>query len=177
MPATSLLLWLALWQASPASLGIEEFQHGNLAAARKHLEQAVADPQATAFLALVRAATGECEAVIPEMTREFGSAQFAETHRLTGLALAQCHVAAKRFRDAAPIVAQLETQFPADADVLYLSAVFHMKAWNDSIYRLYQSAPASFRVDQLSAEVFETQGKLPEAIGEYRKQFKRTGMR
>ena len=44
-----------------------------------------------------------------------------------------------------------------------------MKAWNDSIYRLYRKAPASLRVDQLSAEVFETQGNFTEAIGEYRK--------
>ncbi len=44
-----------------------------------------------------------------------------------------------------------------------------MKAWNDAIYRMYQKAPASYRVDQLSAEVFETQGKYPEAIAEYRK--------
>jgi tetratricopeptide (TPR) repeat protein len=156
-------------------MGIEEFQHGNLAAARHHLEQAPGDPQAMAFLALVRAATGECEAVIPEMTRHFGSALFAGTQRLTGLAVAQCQIAAKRFRDADPIVAQLEAQFPTDADVLYLSAVFHMKAWNDSIYRLYQSAPASFRVDQLSAEVFESQGKFPEAIGEYRKAIQKNG--
>ena len=34
---------------------------------------------------------------------------------------------------------------------------------------MYQKAPASYRVDQLSAEVFETQGKYTEAIAEYRK--------
>ena len=44
-----------------------------------------------------------------------------------------------------------------------------MKAWNDAIYRMYQKAPSSYRVDQLSAEVFETQGKYTEAIAEYRK--------
>ena len=44
-----------------------------------------------------------------------------------------------------------------------------MKAWNDAIYRMYQKAPSSYRVDQLSAEVFETQGKYTEAVAEYRK--------
>ena len=59
--------------------------------------------------------------------------------------------------------------YPADADVLYVSADYHMKAWNDAIYRMYQKTPASYRVDQLSAEVFETQGKYTEAVAEYRK--------
>ncbi len=53
--------------------------------------------------------------------------------------------------------------------MLYVSADYHMKAWNDAIYRMYQKAPSSYRVDQLSAEVFETQGKYTEAVAEYRK--------
>ena len=89
--------------------------------------------------------------------------------RLAGLAQAQCLIAAKRFAEAGPIVAQLEKDFPSDPDVLYVSAGYHMKAWNDVIYRMYQNAPASYRVDQLSAEVFETQGKYTEAVAEYRK--------
>jgi tetratricopeptide (TPR) repeat protein len=44
-----------------------------------------------------------------------------------------------------------------------------MRAWNDVIYQLYQKAPASFRVNQISAEILETQGRFPEAIAEYRK--------
>jgi tetratricopeptide (TPR) repeat protein len=89
--------------------------------------------------------------------------------RLSGLAQAQCLIGAKRFAEAAPIVAQLEKDFPSDPDVLYVAAGFHMKAWNDVIYRMYQNAPGSYRVDQLSAEVFETQGKYTEAVAEYRK--------
>jgi Tfp pilus assembly protein PilF len=67
------------------------------------------------------------------------------------------------------VVSQLENEYPSDADVLYISASFHMKAWNDAIYRLYQNAPASYRVHQLSGEVFETQAKYAEAIAEFRK--------
>ncbi len=83
--------------------------------------------------------------------------------------MAQCHIAAKRFIEAGFVIGQLEKEFPSDADVLYVSANYHMKAWNDAIYRMYQKAPSSYRVDQLSAEVFETQGKYTEAIAEYRK--------
>jgi tetratricopeptide (TPR) repeat protein len=34
---------------------------------------------------------------------------------------------------------------------------------------MYQKTPSSYRVNQLSAEIFEIQGKYPEAIGEYQK--------
>jgi tetratricopeptide (TPR) repeat protein len=173
MPAISLLLLLAAWQNAPTDLGIEEFTRGDFGSARKHLEQAPSDPKAMLFLALTRAATGECESAIPALRRRFDAqaahGEEAGWQRLAGLALAQCEISAKRFAAAAPVIAQLEKQYPADADVLYVSANFHMKAWNDAIYRLYQNAPASFRVDQLSGEVFESQGKYAEAIGEFRK--------
>jgi tetratricopeptide (TPR) repeat protein len=153
-------------QTNPVEAGIAAFNRGDYKAARQNLERAPKDPQARLFLALTKAATGECEAAAPDLSKAFSS---GGTQRLAGLALAQCHIAAKRFPEAGVIIAQLEKQFPADADVLYVSADYHMKAWNDAIYRMYQKAPSSYRVDQLSAEVFETQGKYTEAIAEYRK--------
>lgn len=162
----SALLVVLLAQAGS---GIEAFQRGDYRAARPLLEQAAAsDARAKVFLALVRAATGECEVVLPDLGRHFSLPEPA-LRRLAGLALAQCHIASKRFGQAAPIVAKLEQDFPTDADVLYVAANFHMKAWNDTIYRMYQTAPASWRTDQLSAEVFESQGRIPEAVAEFRK--------
>ena len=162
-------MWVAVTlaaQSNPAGDGIAAFQRGDYQAARSKLERAPNDPRARLFLALTRAATGECEAVISDLAKGFAG---GENRRLAGLALEQCHVAAKRFADAGVVIAQLEKEFPADADVLYLSANYHMKAWNDAIYRMYRKAPASYRVDELSAEVFETQGKYGEAIAEYKK--------
>ena len=153
-------------QTDPVAEGIAAFHRGDYQAARVSLERTQTDPRARLFLALTRAATGECDDAVPDLAKGFSS---GEDRRLAGLALAQCHIAAKRFAEAGAIVGQLEKQFPADADVLYVSANYHMKAWNDAIYRMYQSAPSSYRVDQLSAEVFETQGKYTEAIAEYRK--------
>jgi Tfp pilus assembly protein PilF len=168
--ATCLLPWLLVIssllgaQTNPVVDGIAAFQRGDYKAARMNLERAPGDPQARLFLALTRAATGGCEGAVPELEKGLSS-----NRRLAGLALAQCHIAAKRFSEAGAMVAQLEKEFPTDADVLYVSADYHMKAWNEAIYRMYQNAPASFRVDQLSAEVFETQGKYTEAVAEYRK--------
>ena len=115
-----------------------------------------------------RAAAGECDAVDAPLQQQFLNRD-RQAARLAGLALAQCRIGAKHFDTAGPVVAQMEKEFPADPDVLYVAANYHQKAWNDAIYRMYQKAPASYRVDQLSAEVFETQGKLDEAIVEYRK--------
>ncbi len=120
----------------------------------------------TAAQTLARAEKGECSAVIPDLERLFAS---KDTRRPGGLALAQCRIAAKQFAEAGAVIAQLEKEFPSDPDVLYVAANYHMKAWNDAIYRMYQKAPSSYRVDELSAEVFETQGKFAEAVAEYRK--------
>jgi Tfp pilus assembly protein PilF len=171
MPGIRLLVLIPLAallaaQTNPTADGIKAFNQGDYKAARNLLQKAPANPQARLFLALTKAATGECNAAIPDLKVGFAS---RDNRRLAGLALAQCHIAAKRFSDAGPIIAQLEKDFPADADVLYVSADYHMKAWNDAIYRMYQKVPSSYRVDQLSAEVFETQGKYTEAIAEYRK--------
>ncbi len=124
--------------------------------------------QTDAGTLISRAAAGECDAVDAPLQLQLSNRD-RQSARLAGLALAQCRIGAKHFDTAGPVVAQLEKEFPADPDVLYVAANYHQKAWNDAIYRMYQKAPASYRVDQLSAEVFETQGKLDEAIVEYRK--------
>jgi tetratricopeptide (TPR) repeat protein len=169
MPVTSLFLFLFLAQSDPAAQGLAEFNRGEYRAARQHFEQAKTDPRAQAFLPLTRAAMGECDAVAGQLQSQFKSQSDSSLHRLTGLGLAQCLISSKRFDEAAPVLAQLEKEFPADADVLYLSANLHMKAWNETIHRLYEKAPASYRVNEVSAEVFETQGRYADAVTEYRK--------
>ena len=37
------------------------------------------------------------------------------------------------------------------------------------MFLMFQKTPASFRVNQLSAEIFEIQGKYSEAVAEFRK--------
>ena len=155
-----------LGQVDHLAEGVAAFGRGDYSAARQHLEQAPASEQSKIFLALTHAATGDCMAVIDDLRRGLA---LADTRRLAGLAVVQCRLGAKQYAEAAAVIGQLEKEFPNDPDVLYVSASYHMKAWNDAIYRMYQKAPASYRVDQLSAEVFETQGKYTEAIAEYRK--------
>lgn len=173
MRATSLLLFalIAAAQSDPFLTGLEAFHRGDYVSAERAFRESVktgADPRARTFLALTLAATGRCDAARADLSQSFAIGA-GDLRRLSGLALAQCDISRKAFDDAETVLSNLRARYPADADVLYEAARLHMRAWNDVIYQLYQKAPASFRVNQISAEVLETQGRFPEAAAEYRK--------
>ncbi len=150
--------------------GVAAFRHGRYAEARAILEK-VAAPDATArtFLALARAATGGCDAARGELEQQFARNADAAERRLAGIALVQCGLAQNRMGEVWPVLDQLQKAFPGDADVLYEVAKAHRKGWDDAVFALYQKAPGSFRVNQLSGEIFETDGRYAEAAAEYRK--------
>ena len=117
-----------------------------------------------------RARTGGCDPARVGLATAFrDTASKAEDKRLAGLALAQCEIARERYSEAWPIVETLRVAHPEDADVLYLASKLHLRGWNDVVYRMFQKTPASFRVNQVSAEIFELQGRFAEAAAEYRK--------
>ena len=163
----------AAFAQDPVARGIEEFHQGKYAAAKTTLEQALkqtpGDAHARTFLALAQAATGGCDAAATDLAEIFAASKDADLRRLSGLALAQCHLARNRYDLALPVVLELEKSFPADADVLYEAAKLHMKAWNDVVFQMFQKTPASYRVNQVSAEIFEVQGRYAESAAEYRK--------
>lgn len=146
------------------------FQLGKYAAARQVLDPlAPSDPRAETFLLLTRAATGECPAVAGALEARFNAAAELRLRRFAGIGAAQCAVAAGDISTAVVLLGRLRALFPGDADVLYLDARAHMKAWNDAVHELFQKAPASYRVNQISAEVFEIQGNYAAAVSEYKK--------
>ena len=116
---------------------------------------------------LTRAASGHCNT--EELARQFHSNPDATVRRLSGIALVQCDLADNRLSGVWPVLDELRKAWPSDADVLYETARVHMKAWNDTVLQMYRETPASFRVNQLSGEIFETQGRYAEAAAEYRK--------
>ena len=150
----------SLLSATPQTLllGILQFHRGDYASAEKSLVQALEkndDSRGRAFLALTRAATGGCESARAGLEEAFSPASAPELRRLSGLALSQCHLGSSRFSEAFAVLTGLTALSPDDADVLYQSARLHLKAWNDAVYRMFEKTPASFRVNQLSAEIFE----------------------
>ena len=136
--------------------GIEAFHAGRYAEARSRFEQSK-DAQAPVFLALVQAATGECKQAIPRLATALTSDAESTLRRLAGEAVVSC------------VESNMKADYPADADVLYQSARTHLRAWNDVVYQMFQKTPASYRVNQISAEILEIQGKFPDAAAEYRK--------
>jgi tetratricopeptide (TPR) repeat protein len=173
MRAISFLLMAALAaaQSDPLMSGLQAFHRGDYASAERSFRESLqkgADPRARAFLALTLAATGRCQAAGPDLEQGFANGG-EDVRRLAGLALAQCDISQEKWDDASGVLRKLRDRFPADADVLYETARLHMRAWNDAIYDLYQKAPGSFRVNQISAEILETQGHFTEAAAEYRK--------
>ena len=110
----------------------------------------------------------DCKSALPELTAAGKLAQ-GVLARLGGLAAAKCLQSTGDGAAALTILQKLEQQFPNDPDVLYSLARFHMKAFNDTTLAMFQRTPASYRVHQLSAEIFEVEGRYEEAIAEYRK--------
>jgi tetratricopeptide (TPR) repeat protein len=176
MPVTNLfcmalLLALLPSQSNPLSDGIAQFQRGEYAKAESSLQLALQmkeDPRARAFLALARAGNGHCDIALRDLETQSSTLADAELRRLTGLGLAQCYLSKDRFADAVRVLAQLKKLYPADPDVLYESARVYMRAWNDTVQEMFQKTPSSFRVNQLSGEVFDTQGNYPEAVEQFK---------
>ncbi len=172
------LLGLAMFAAaasgasSPRDEGIAAFHQGRYSVALDRLTQAVradpADPQGRVFLALAQAARNDCKAALPALT-SFARSAGDTLARLAGLAAAKCQESAGDHVAALAALRDLEKRFPNDADVLYTMAKLHMKAFSDTSFAMFQRVPASYRVHQLSAEIFEAQGRYGEAVSEYRK--------
>jgi tetratricopeptide (TPR) repeat protein len=140
--------------------GIQAFKAGRYSEALIKMKDAK-DSNCRAFLALSQAATGDCKGALPGLNANYTDPTLS---RLTGLAAVKCDPA-----NAFTRIAQLERQFPNDPDVLYTAAKLHMKAFNDATFAMFQRAPSSYRVHELSAEIFEVQNRYADAVAEYKK--------
>ncbi len=164
-------LWLSA-QTDPLSGALDLYQKGQYRTAETQFQTLVqADPKnetAKIFLALTRAAQGRCSEAANDL-ENFETLADKNLQRLAGLALARCRIAGDRFDKAFDVLYRLKKLQPDDADVLYETARAQMKAWNAVVEEMFRKTPASFRVNQLSAEIFEIQGRYGEAVAEYRK--------
>jgi len=167
MPAIKRLAGFAIATALTAQpnlivQGLEAYNKGDYVTAERDFRAA----NAPSMLALVEASTGRCAGAESSLAKPENDPTLA---RLMGLALARCQIAAAHLDDAAATLHRLRDKNPSDADVLYEIARLQMRTWNETIRQLYEKAPSSFRVNQLSADILETQGQYAEAAGEYRK--------
>src|SRR5258708_344633 len=109
--------------------GMAAFHQGRYSVALTKLTEAAKDPrdkQASAFLALTEAAMGNCKEALPGLTAH---ATDPTIERLAGVAAAKCYAALGDEASASAQLQRLEKRFPNDADVLYVAAKLHMKAF------------------------------------------------
>ncbi len=148
--------------------GIAEFGAGRYSAALEKLQNSRTDDiQAQTFLGLTEAALGNCDAALPKLLAV--DENHADLYRLAVLAAVKCYGAANRYSRAFSLFDKVQNKFPNDADVLYLGAKLHMKAFNDATYAMFQRASGSYRVHELSAEIFEVENRYEDAVAEYKK--------
>src|SRR5579871_754923 len=155
------------------SQGIEKFQQGEYTAALGSFQEAVrlspADARAIAYLAITRATLGDCGHSVNELMMQSRRISDPVIRRLAGLGAVQCLLARNDIPELLPILANLLRDHPNDPDVLYQAAKVYTKAWNVAVKDMLERNGSSYRTDQLSAEVLETQGKYAEAVSAYRK--------
>jgi tetratricopeptide (TPR) repeat protein len=156
---------------SAREAGIAAFKEGRYSVALKNLAQAATAPgdkTARVFLALTKAALGECKAALPGLTANAESLD-PVLYRLAALAAVKCYSLSSDNLNAFSLLKRLEARFPSDADVLYTAAKLHMATFNDATFAMFERASASYRVHELSAEIFEIENRYSDAVAEYRK--------
>ncbi len=146
--------------------GIQFFHQGRYSSALQLLKDA-RDQQGRSFRALSEAALGDCKTALPELVKTQDQDQVLQ--RLTGVAAVKCLSSTGDEAAALGLLQRLQKQFPRDPDLLYIGAKLHMKAFNDATVAMFREAPASYRVHELSAEIFEVDNRFGEAVSEYRK--------
>ena len=150
----------------PFEAGLRLVETGDYLLAKERFAES-SDPRAAVLTAIVNASLGACAEALPALAS--AATGDPTTARLAGLATARCAVAAERFDTALAALSGLRSRHPADPEVLYETARLHLKGWNEAVAAMFGASPASFRVNQLSAEIFEIQGRYDDAVREYRK--------
>ena len=185
LPAVTLLRMSGAWPAAilgalalmapPATRcdeafeeGLRLFETGQYAEAESQFANST-DPRAKTLAAVVKASTGRCQEALDELSADHASSPVDSVSKLASLAVSRCSIVEKRFDAGLSVLTRLLEAHPEDPDALYEVARLHLKGWNAAVAEMFSKAPASFRVNQLSAEIFEIQGRYEEAIREYRK--------
>ena len=148
--------------------GIAAFGAGHYSVALAKLKDSPRDNvRAQTFLGLTEAALGNCDLALPKLLAV--DEDRLDLYRLANLAAVKCYAAVNHFGQTFPLLDKLQHKFPNDADVLYLIAKLHMKAFNDATYAMFQRVPSSYRVHELSAEILEVENRYGDAVAEYKK--------
>ena len=121
------------------------------------------------FLGASLAESGYCRQAFPYLQEDFPRVKDPRLRRIIGTDALRCSMAMNHVNKALDYSRVLSREFPSDPEILYLTAHLFSDLSTQASQRLMETAPTSYQFHRMNAEVLEIQGKLPEALVEYRK--------
>src|SRR5579871_74025 len=119
------------------------------------------------------AESGHCREALPLLKTAISHATIPESKKRLGLDGVHCALSVHDLDGAANFLRGLSSAFPNDPEVLYLMVRVYSDMSIRASQKLMVSAPGSYQVRLLNGEALEAQGKLDEAVAEYREVLKR----
>jgi tetratricopeptide (TPR) repeat protein len=126
-------------------------------------------PEVPALLGLDYARLDRYSEALPYLEKAFAEENEPGVRSLVGQQLAQSYFVLGKQGMGLTTVQKLRELFPDDPDVLYTAAKAYANLWNDAVQRMIASAPGSYQVHQMLAEVLDAQEKYSQAAEEYRR--------
>jgi len=155
------------------NLGIAYYSSGRPHDAVKALQQALklkpGLAQARYYLGASLAENGQCDKALLYLKKDAPRIPDPELKRRAETAGLRCAMALDQEDDAVDFLRMLKRDFAKDPEVLYLSVHVYSDLSTRASQKLLVTAPASYQVHLLNAEVLEMQEKWEEAAAEYRR--------
>jgi tetratricopeptide (TPR) repeat protein len=120
------------------------------------------------FLALSLSETGDCPGALPLLEKDYPRVEDPSLRRSVGLNGARCAMSVDDPDKAINFLQLLGRDFAKDPEVLYLRAHLFSELSTRASQQLFLDMPGSSQAGQIRAEILEMQGRIPEAIAEYR---------
>lgn len=160
-----------------ARLGMAYQNAGDQAKASQSFEKALELnprlPRVGILLAFSYLPLGKYREAVPHLEHAVATEPETAFRVAAGEKLVECYFALGDEERGLAAVQKLRSLAPDDPDVLYIASKVYASLWNNSVQRMIDKTPDSYRVHQVLAEVFETQEKYAEAAKEYREILRR----
>jgi tetratricopeptide (TPR) repeat protein len=121
------------------------------------------------FLGASLAQSGYCRQALPYLEKDFSRVSDPKLKRVIGTNALRCLMGLDEVSKAIDYGKTLSREFPGDPEVLYLTAHMYSDLATQASQRLLATAPGSYQMHRMNAEILLLQGKPQEAIAEYRK--------
>jgi tetratricopeptide (TPR) repeat protein len=145
---------------------------GRLPEAAEAFEQALklqpGIPGVGLLLAFTYQGLGRNREAIPYLAKAMESETELPVRVLAGQRLVEACFATGDSEQGLAVVQKLRKLAPNDPDVLYTASKVYANLWNGAVESMVTTAPGSYRVHQVFAEVFEAQDRFADAAKEYR---------